>query len=143
MARYSSSIESQLPPEAAFAYLADFANARFWDPSVGKARRSDSGELGVGSTFELVARFGGRDVELTYGIDDFEPPRRVVLEARRPSFVSRDTIRVEASGPGCRVRYDAVLSFRGPLSLLDPLLQRVFSRIGRRATRGLTAALNP
>ncbi len=34
MARYSTTVESNKAPEAAFEYLADFANAREWDPGV-------------------------------------------------------------------------------------------------------------
>ncbi len=67
----------------------------------------------------LVARFAGRDVELTYTIVAFEPPARVVLEARR-GFVSRDTITVAAAGGGSLVRYDAVLTFSGVGRLFEP-----------------------
>ena len=39
MAHYVTTIHSRLPAEAAFAYMADFTNARFWDPSVSAAER--------------------------------------------------------------------------------------------------------
>ncbi len=111
MARYSTTISSALAPADAFAYMADFSNARFWDPSVSEGARKDDGPIGLGSAFEIVARFAGRDVPLTYAIVAYEPPVKVVLEARR-GFVSRDTITVEeAAGGGSRVHYDAVLAF--------------------------------
>ena len=123
--------------------MADFSNARFWDPSVSEAQREGDGPVGLGSTFALVARFAGRDVPLTYTIVTFEPPARVVLEARR-GFVSRDTITVEAgAGGGSVVHYDAVLSFTGIGRLFDPLMQRVFDRVGARAAAGIETALNP
>jgi hypothetical protein len=143
MARYVTGIDSRLAPEDAFAYMADFSNARFWDPSVSRARREGDGEVGAGSVFDLVARFGGRDVELRYTIVVYEAPRLVVLEAKRRSFVSRDTITVEPAEGGSHVHYDAVLAFKGPGRLLDPLMQRIFSRVGEHATAGLKAALNP
>jgi hypothetical protein len=142
MARYVTAIRSQLPPAEAFAYMADFANARVWDPSVSRAQREGDGPVGLGSSFDLVARFAGRDVPLTYTIVEFEPPTRVVLEARR-GFVSRDTITVEgAAGGGSTVHYDALLSFTGIGRLFDPLMQRVFDRVGARAAAGIAAALN-
>jgi len=95
MARYVTTISSALPQVEAFAYMADFANARLWDPSVSEARRVGEAPLGVGSAFDLVARFGGRDVPLRYEIVVYDPPRRVVLEAVRPGFTSRDVITVE------------------------------------------------
>ena len=143
MACYSTTIPSALPQVEAFAYMADFANARLWDPSVSEARRVDEAPLGLGSAFDLVARFAGRDVPLRYEIVVYDPPRRVVLEARRPGFVSRDTITVEHAGDGSIVDYDATLAFGGLGRLLDPVMQRVFDRVGARATIGLRTALNP
>jgi len=142
MARYVTRIESALPQAEAFAYMADFANARVWDPSVSKASRVDEGALEVGSTFDLVARFGGRDVPLRYEIVEYDSPRRVVLEARRPGFVSRDTITVEPAGSGSVVHYDATLAFGGLGRLFDPIMQRIFNRVGARATLGMQTALN-
>ncbi len=143
MARYLTTIESALPQAEAFAYMADFANARVWDPSVSEARRVGAAPIGFGSAFDLVARFGGRDVPLRYEIVDYDPPRRVVLEAQRRGFVSRDTITVEPAGEGSVVHYDATLAFGGIVRLLDPVMQRIFNRVGARATLGLQSALNP
>jgi Polyketide cyclase / dehydrase and lipid transport len=143
MARYTTAIRSALAPADALAYMADFSNARFWDPSVSRASRDGDAPVGLGSAFSLVARFAGRDVPLTYTIVAYEPPARVVLEARR-GFVSRDTITVEAAaGGGSVVHYDAVLAFSGAGRLFDPLMQLVFNRVGARAKAGLEAALNP
>lgn len=143
MSRYVTEVSSSLPPVEAFAYMADFANARLWDPSVSEARRVGEESIGLGSAFDLVARFGGRDVPLRYEIVEYDAPRRVVLEARRPRFVSRDTIDVETAGDGSIVRYDASLSFGGLGRLLEPVMQRAFNRVGARATAGLQTALNP
>ncbi len=143
MARYQTMIESTLPPEEAFAYMADFSNAQFWDPSVSEAHRAGDAPIGVGSVFELVARFAGRDVPLEYAIVEHDPPRRVVLEARRPGFFTRDTITVEPAEHGSRVHYDARLEFGGVRRLLDPVMQRIFNRVGANAKAGMQAALNP
>ena len=143
MARYRTTIESALPQVQAFDYMADFANARLWDPSVSEARRVGEAPVGIGAAFDLVARFGGRDVPLRYEIVEYDSPRRVVLEARRPRFVSRDTITVVPDASGSIVHYDATLAFGGIGRLLDPVLQRVFDRVGARATLGMQTALNP
>jgi hypothetical protein len=143
MAHYVTTIESRLAPEEAFAYMADFSNARVWDPSVTEARRVDDGPIGVGSSFELVSRFAGRDVPLRYTIVEHDPPRRVVLEARGGGFVSRDTITVEPAEHGSAVRYDALLAFGGIRKLFNPVMQLIFDRVGARATAGMQTALNP
>ena len=65
-----------------------------------------------------------------------------MLEAQRPGFVSRDTITVEPDGAGSVVHYDATLAFGGVGRLLDPIMQRIFNRVGARATLGMQTALN-
>ncbi len=136
MARFVTTIESTLSPEDAYAYMADFANALEWDPSVTEARRS--GE----NAFDLVAKFGGRGVPLHYAIVSSDPPRSVVLEARKPSFTSRDTITVAPAPGGSTVHYDARLEFKGAGRLFDPLMQLLFNRTGAKAAAGMRAALN-
>jgi hypothetical protein len=143
MAHYETTIESTLDPAAAFAYMADFTNASRWDPSVSRAERVGNGPIGVGSEFDLVARFGGKDVPLRYTAVEHEPPSRVVLEAHRPGFTSRDTITVAPAEGGSTVHYDAVLGFDGFRRLLDPVMQLVFARVGAHASEGLRAELNP
>jgi hypothetical protein len=143
MARYLTTIESTLAPATAFSYMADFSNARIWDPSVSAAVAVGDEPVGIGSAFDLVARFAGRDVPLRYAVVEFDPPTRVVLEAQRPGFVSRDTITVAPAAAGSVVNYDATLVFGGLGRLLDPLMQGIFRRVGARATAGMQAALNP
>jgi hypothetical protein len=143
MASFSTVIQSTLSQAAAFAYMAAFENAARWDPTVKEARRLTEGELGVGTQFAVVSRFGGREVELRYEIVRYEPPRVVELEARNPSFRSHDTITVEPAGTGSLVRYDAELDFTGVRRLLEPVMQATFQRVGRAAEAGLREVLNP
>jgi hypothetical protein len=142
MARYVTTIESSLPPEQAFAYMADFAHAREWDPSVASATRAGD-TVGPGSTFDLVVRFGGRNLPMTYEITAYDEPRLVTLESKQSIFVSRDTITVTASGSGSSVRYDAALEFSGAAKLFDPVMQLLFNRTGDKAAAGMRASLNP
>ena len=143
MVRYVTEIKSTLPQAEAFAYLADFANARFWDPSVSEARRVGEAPIGIGSVFDLVARFGRRDVPLRYEIVEYDSPRLVGLGAKRPGFTSRDVITVEPVGSGSIVHYDATLAFSGLGRLFDPVMQQIFNQVGARATLGMQTALNP
>lgn len=142
MARYVTSIESTLSRANAFAYMADFSNALHWDPSVVAASRSSDGAVRNGSTFDLVVTFGGRKLSMRYAIVSYEESQLVVLEARQPSFTSRDTITVASAGEGSTVHYDAVLEFKGPGRALDPIMQLIFNRTGDKAAAGMRAALN-
>ena len=143
MARYVTAIESTLSPAEAFAYMADFANALHWDPSVVEASRSTEGPLGEGSAFDLVVKFGGRRLAMKYELVAYDEPRSFTVESRQKSFTSRDTVTVAPVAAGSTVHYDAVLEFSGGGRALDPIMQLLFNRTGAKAAAGMRAALNP
>jgi len=143
MARYETTVGSSIAPEEAFAFMADFSNSPRWDPNTSRATRVDAGPLVVGSSFDLVTAFGGREIELRYTIVEHDPPRRVVLRAEQPRYTSLDTITVEPAASGSTVHYDARLAFHGAARLLDPVMHLLFQRIGKRADAGMRVALNP
>jgi hypothetical protein len=142
MARYVASLHSPRSVDDVFAYLSDFSTTQEWDPGVVEARRVGAGPVGAGSTFVIVARFLGRETELTYEIVDFVPRVRVTLRGENATVVSIDTITCKPDrGDGTRVTYDADLKLKGPLKLADPLLGLAFKRVGDRALEGLRAQL--
>ena len=94
----------------AFAYMADLSNVARWDPGVTRAEQVVGARPGTDAAFEVTVK--GLPRPLRYVTNEYEPPTRVVLEARR-KFVSRDTITVEAAeGGGSLVHYDAQLAFQ-------------------------------
>jgi carbon monoxide dehydrogenase subunit G len=142
MAHYRTTVESGRSPDEAFEYLADFANAREWDPGVVEGEHVGDGPLGMGSRFRLVSQFLGRRIPLEYRIVAFDRPHRVVLQADERTVRSTDEIRVAAAEGGAHVTYEADLRLKGPASrLMDPFLALVFRRIGDRAATGLRQAL--
>ena len=141
MARYTASLETQLPPSDAFPYLSDFSTTEEWDPGVAEAERLDDGPIGEGSEFRVVAEFLGRKNTLVYRIVEFVPGEMVTLRGENATVVSLDRIAVEPIGDGTRITYDADLSLKGPLRLADPLLKLAFGRVGDRALEGLRSTL--
>jgi hypothetical protein len=142
VARYRTSVHSTRSQDDAFSYMANFANARHWDPSVVSAEMVGDGPVGLGTVFDLVTEFRGRRVALRYEITSYEAPRQVVLTARTPKLHSRDTITVEARSGGSDVSYDAYLGLGGVARVLDPLLGVFFRRLGDAAREGLERELN-
>jgi uncharacterized protein YndB with AHSA1/START domain len=142
MARFEATVTSPETREAVFDYLADFRSVTEWDPSIRSARLT-RGEAGVpGAEFELIVRFLGRDVSMTYRAEVVDRPRRLLMIAETPTVVSRDEITfAEAPGDGTAVTYAADLRLRGPLRVLDPVLDLFFTRISERARIGLEARL--
>ena len=143
MARYRTTVESTKSPEEAFDYLAEFSNARDWDPGIVEAANLTGAPIGAGSRFRLVSRFLGRRVPLEYRIIEFDRPNRVVLTADEPSIRSTDRIGFVATNGGSEVTYEADLTLKVPLGgLMDPLLALAIRHIGGRAAAGLRQALN-
>jgi carbon monoxide dehydrogenase subunit G len=136
-------IATDLPIQAAFDFVADFANAAMWDPGVASSRRAVPADqpVGVGTTFELGVRIGGQVAPMTYRIDRFERPDRVVLVGGGSGVDAVDDIRFTRSGTGTVIDYTADIRLRGIRRLIQPFLGGTFRRIGRDAADGMSSRL--
>jgi dehydrogenase/reductase SDR family member 12 len=142
MAHYTGTVTTSRPPEEVFDYLANFSTVAEWDPGVKDAYPVNSGGARHGARFQVIARFLGRDVPLTYRTVELDRPRRVVLQAANEKVVSSDTISFDPlPGGGTTVTYDADLQLRGPLRVAELPMRLAFRRIGDRARAGLEEAL--
>lgn len=135
-------IDTTLPLDEAFAFIADFANAERWDPGVVTSERIGSGPLGVGARYRLGVRMGGRVAPMEYEITTFEPSRRVVLTGAGSGVAAIDDIRFEATPSGTRIDYLADIRLRGLLRLVAPFAGGAFARIARDARDGMQRALD-
>lgn len=142
VAHFRTTINTRASARKAFEYVADFSNARLWDPSVSAGRRLDTKPLGEGSRFEIELKAPGRPLVFDYEILRYEPHRLVTLCANTPMLRSLDTIEIEPTRSGCRVHYDADLRPRGAYYLLDLPLHLAFQVSGNRSAQGLARALD-
>jgi carbon monoxide dehydrogenase subunit G len=129
-----------IPAEDTFAFVADFSNVAQWDPGITESSKIGDGPVGVGTEFAVVSEFAGRTLPLTYVIEEWDPPRRVVLFTSTSRFEGRDTITFRSSDRGTEVDYLAEFSFKGLMRLAEPFLGRTFDKIGREAMDGMVAA---
>jgi carbon monoxide dehydrogenase subunit G len=141
MASYVASVDTERPPEAAFAYLSDFSTTEQWDPGVLEAERLGDGPIGEGTAFRLVAAFMGRRTTLTYRIVEFDPPNAVTFRGENATVISLDRITFEPSATGTHIVYDADLKLKGLMRIADPLLALAFKRVGDRALAGMRKAI--
>jgi hypothetical protein len=141
MARYHAQVDSKRSAAETFDYLATFSNAAQWDPGTLTAEQLDPGPVGVGTRFRLVVPFLGRRLALVYRVSRYQPHREVTLDAVSPLLRLQDRIVVSPAGDGSTLSYEAQVTLRGPLGLLDPLLNRGFAQVGNRAAAGLAKAL--
>ena len=139
MSRYLTSVPTTWSPATAFDFMADVRNFARWDPGVESV--SAVGGPGRGASYDVAVRAGPRRMVLRYEVEEWDPPRRLLLVARTASLQSIDEIKVEPADGGAVVTYDARLDLRGVLKVANPVLALAFRRIGDRAAAGLRRAL--
>ncbi len=143
MSHYQTTVRSPWAAARAFEYLLDLEHFADWDPGVKHARRVSGSEPGVGAVFDVTVSSPGRDLTLRYETVAVDAPRRFEVRAETSTLRSVDVITIDAdAGGGCRVTYDADLSFKGALRIAAPVLALAFRRIGDRAAAGLRVALD-
>jgi carbon monoxide dehydrogenase subunit G len=135
-------IETSLPLDDAFAFVADFANAERWDPGVASSVRANPGPVGVGARYRLGIRMRGRVVPMDYEVTTFDPPNLVVLEGTGSGVAATDEIRFTAHEGGTGIDYVADIRLVGRMRLLAPFAGGALARIGRDARDGMQRALD-
>ena len=64
----TETVETDLPVEAAFDYVANFENIVEWDPGVTAVRKMSDGPAAVGTEYELDLNYGGSPLSMVYRI---------------------------------------------------------------------------
>ena|SRR5689334_14910884 len=141
MPRLHEIVDTTLPVDDTFAFVADFANSPAWDPNTVDSQRLDDGPVGEGATYELRVRQGGRVVPMTYRVATWEPGRRVVLDGEGSNVKARDEIRFERTTTGTRVDYTADIRLTGWMRLVEPFAGGAFERLATDAADGMRQAL--
>ena len=129
-------------PEEVVGYLSDFSNAVAWDPGTVRCDRVGTGPVQVGSTWRNTSKVLGRETELDYVLVTLEPDH-VVLRGTNKTATSTDDITVLPDAAGSKVTYHAHITFNGIAKLAEPLMQRVFERLGDETVEGITRELAP
>ncbi len=141
MPRLHETINTRLPIDETFAFVADFANNAIWDPNSATSVRIGEGPVGVGARYALSVRQGGKFVPMEYRVTAWEPGLRVVLEGVGPGVRATDDIRFAATPTGTRVDYTADISLTGLMRLATPFAGGAFAKIAKGAADGMTRAL--
>jgi carbon monoxide dehydrogenase subunit G len=142
MTKLHERIETTLPIEETFAFIADFANSSRWDPGVATSERIDAGPVGLGARYRLGIRMGGRVVPMEYRITAFDPPTRVVLTGEGSGVFAIDDIRFERSATGTAIDYTADIRLGGWMRLIQPFVGGTLKKIGTDGIGGMQRALD-
>jgi hypothetical protein len=135
MPHFRKSVRCPWPADRAYDYLADLEHFEEWDPGTVRAVqvRDDA--------YDITVKTFGRELTLRYEVVDAEPPRQLRLVAETGTLHLVDEITISEADGGCVVTYDATLTLKGPLRLLDPLFAPGFKRTVEKGAAGLATAL--
>lgn len=135
-------IQTTLPIEETFAFIADFANSSRWDPGVATSERIDAGPVGLGARYALGVRMRGRVAPMEYRITTFEEPTRVVLTGAGSGVSAVDEIVFEKTTTGTAIDYTADIRLGGWMRLAQPFAGGSFEKIVNDARGGMQKALD-
>ena len=123
------------------AYLADFANAKEWDPGTVSCDPLTPGSVKVGSQWRNVSSLAGSKTELTYTLTTLDPDH-VVLTGVNKTATSVDDIRVADRGADSEVTYQATVTFNGLAKLASPVMQLLFLYLGVKTEKQMKDAID-
>lgn len=129
------------PLAKVFDYLSDFTTTTDWDPGTVSTVK-EQGTGGVGTVYRNVSKFRGRETELRYIVQEYEPRQRIQLRGENRTVISVDTLTFRPAGQQTEVTYAAEFTFKGVARYLTPLLRPALTRLADDAERGLRDALN-
>jgi carbon monoxide dehydrogenase subunit G len=134
--------EVNRPVRFVFAFLSDFTNTNQWDPGTVHTTRTDTGPLGVGSTFHNVSQFRGRQTELDYSMVRLEPNRHLTFTGTNSTVTATDDLTFAPSASeGTLITYRAHFSFKGIYRLAEPFLRKGFEPIADETVAQLAGVL--
>ncbi len=134
--RFERQIYSDKAPTAVLRLITDFRYLRSWDDSVVSVESLDE-VFGEGSRYRVRVLFSGNPIDMVYTVSMYEAGVRAVISGVAPKARATDTIEVESSGEGTKIKYTAEIDMAFPFNLLDPLLAIGFKKTVDRAVAGL------
>ena len=142
MITVTATVDVNRPASEVFAFLADFANNPRWQGGMRSAHWTSEPPHGVGSTYEQVASFLGKEVRSSFEVEEFAPGASVTIRSTSGSFPIRVTRTVEPLGEArSRVTAHVAGDPSGFYRVAAPLLGWMVRRSVRRDYRRLRELL--
>lgn len=125
----TSSIDIERDAAAVFGYVADFENNPAWQRGMRSAVWTSEPPIGIGSTYDQVARFLGREIRTSFEVTALEPGRSITITSTAGPFPITVTRTVEPLGDG-RCRATAHVSGESSrfLHIADPIARWLVRR---------------
>ena len=129
--------------EEAFAFIADMSNNPRWQKGMRECRWTSEPPLRLGSTYDQVARFLGKEIVSSFEVTEFEQDRLIRIQTTKSS-IPLDITRTVESLDDDRSRVAAIVrgDSSGLFRLADPIMSQIVQRSVRRDYQRLTELLD-
>jgi len=113
MKRVERSATINAPPDEVFAYLSDLEKLSEWQAGVVSARRTSTGEMGVGATALVTREIMGNRVEALLTITEHDPPRRLAIGSEVSGVKAHATLDFAPADAGRATDLTFAMEIRG------------------------------
>lgn len=127
MFQTSNSIIINRPPQEVFDALTDPDKLTLWQSMTESVEFSSNGDVGVGSTMKVLARFLGRNIESNLEVTAWEPPHRFAWKSAKP-YPSEVTNILEAQGDGTLLTNQSQGEMGSFFNLAEGLVARMLEK---------------
>jgi hypothetical protein len=111
-----------------FAFMSDHENLPRWTVGVVRSRRISDGDPGLGATYALRGKMPGGEVDATYRVTGWEPPRVFRGHCDSKIFEFDETYSFHPDGDATRVALHVVMRMHGAFRLFGWVLRLAFAR---------------
>ena len=140
--RTVTTIDIERPAADVFAYVADMANNPKWQDGMESCVWTSALPIGVGSTYDQVAKFLGKEIRTSFEVTEFEIDHHIRIKSVVSTFpldIARD---VEAtSDASCRVTAIVAGEPTGVMKLTTPFTKPMVARSVRKDYQKLKGRL--
>lgn len=138
----TASVTIARPASDVFEFLADMSNNTLWQKGMQECRWTSQPPVRIGSTYEQVAHFRGKEIVSSFEVAELEPGRRIRIVSTRGPIPLDITRTVEPTNDGnaavtAMVKGDTGGMFR----LAAPFMSAIVGRSIRADYRRLKALL--
>lgn len=142
MIHVTTTIEIDRPAQEVFSFLADSERNPEWQKGMQSARWTSDKPIGVGSTYDQVARFMGKKIVTTFEVTAFEDGRTITITSTSGSFPIAVTRSVEAlDGARCLATAEVSGDPSGFFKVAAPLMRMMVASSVRKDYGRLKAIL--
>ena len=112
-----------------FTYLADMGNNPEWQKGMQSCEWTSDGSIDVGSTYDQVAGFLGKEIRTSFEVTEFEPGTKIRIKSTSgplPLDITRSVHALDEST--CEVRAVIRGDSSGLFKVATPIMKRMVNR---------------